>query len=366
MPLQEEIDLRAAQIFTDSYAMSIGEVMSLYEKHELDIHPEFQRFFRWTTEQKSRLVESILLGIPLPSVFVAQRADGVWEVIDGLQRLGTVFEFAGILRDPQGDLVAPLRMTPTKYLPSLGGKGWDVTPAGESLTPSQRLLFKRAKVDIKILKRQSDEISKYELFQRLNTGGTPLTDQEVRNCILVMENLEFFRWLRGLSEYEPFRNCLVLSDNAKEQQYDIELVVRFLTLRTISTKSLSGLGDLGLFLTDRIVELADSKDYDRSAEERAFKDTFSLLHAALSEDSFRRYDIKKKGFMGGFLVSGFEAVALGVGFHHGKSLPSEKIRRVAEKLWADAEFRKGAKSGMRAAERMRISIPFGRKAFAPK
>jgi len=183
-----------------------------------------------------------------------------------------------------------------------------------------------------------------------------------------MENPEFFRWLKGLSDYEPFRSCLVLSDNAKEQQYDIELVVRFLTLRTISEKALSGLGDLGLFLTDKIVELADLTDFDRPAEERAFKDTFNTLSEALTEDAFRRYDSKKDSFMGGFLVSGFEAVALGVGFHHGsgKKLSADKMRRVAESLWANADFRKGAKSGMRAAERMRITIPFGRRVFKPK
>ena len=57
--------------------MSIGEIISLYKENEMDIHPEFQRFFRWTIEQKSRLIESILLGIPIPSVFVAQREDGI-------------------------------------------------------------------------------------------------------------------------------------------------------------------------------------------------------------------------------------------------------------------------------------------------
>ena len=82
--------------------MSFGELMNLYQSDELDIHPEFQRFFRWKIEQKSRLIESILLGIPLPSIFVAQRRDGVWDVIDGLQRLSTVFQIAGIHADVAG------------------------------------------------------------------------------------------------------------------------------------------------------------------------------------------------------------------------------------------------------------------------
>lgn len=119
MTLQAEIDEARAEIRTDSYAVSIGEWISLYEKNELDIHPEFQRFFRWTPEQKSRLVESILLGIPVPQIFVAQRPDGVWDVVDGLQRLSTVYQLVGILRDVDGNALDPLVLTKTEYLPSL-------------------------------------------------------------------------------------------------------------------------------------------------------------------------------------------------------------------------------------------------------
>jgi hypothetical protein len=92
MSLQEEINARSKEIHTDGYPMSLGEIISLYRDGELDIHPEFQRFFRWTPQQKSMLIESILLGIPIPSIFVSQRDDGVWDVIDGVQRLSTIFD----------------------------------------------------------------------------------------------------------------------------------------------------------------------------------------------------------------------------------------------------------------------------------
>ncbi|MFV4889500.1 DUF262 domain-containing protein [Acinetobacter baumannii] len=71
--LQEQIENARMQVHTDSYPMSIGELVNLYDDGELDIHPEFQRLYRWSDEQKSKLIESILLGIPLPSIFVAQR-----------------------------------------------------------------------------------------------------------------------------------------------------------------------------------------------------------------------------------------------------------------------------------------------------
>lgn len=87
MPLIEEVNEKRREIRTDGYAMSISEWISLYENNEVDIHPEFQRFYRWGDAQKTNLIESILLGIPIPPVFVSQRADGVWDVVDGLQRL---------------------------------------------------------------------------------------------------------------------------------------------------------------------------------------------------------------------------------------------------------------------------------------
>ena len=92
MGLDQEIEAKRAEVRTDGYPMSIGELINLYRDGELDIHPEFQRFYRWSPEQKSRLIESIMLGIPIPSIFVSQREDGVWDVIDGLQRLSTIFE----------------------------------------------------------------------------------------------------------------------------------------------------------------------------------------------------------------------------------------------------------------------------------
>ena len=125
MSLKEEIDARRAEIRSDGYPMSIGELINLYRDDELDIHPEFQRFYRWSDEQKSRLIESILLGIPIPTIFVSQREDGVWDVIDGLQRLSTIFQMVGILRDEKGELVPPLVLKRTKYLPSLEGLKWE-------------------------------------------------------------------------------------------------------------------------------------------------------------------------------------------------------------------------------------------------
>ena len=102
MSLQKEIDRKKQNIQTGRYSLDIGAIISMYREGEIDLHPEFQRFFRWNRLQKSRFIESLLLGIPIPSIFVYQRDNGVWDVIDGVQRLSTIFEFVGILRDEKG------------------------------------------------------------------------------------------------------------------------------------------------------------------------------------------------------------------------------------------------------------------------
>ncbi len=79
--LEGELTLVRRSISTDSYPMSIGELTNLFREGELVIRPAFQRLFRWEDEQKSLLIESILLGIPIPSIFVSQDQDGKWELI---------------------------------------------------------------------------------------------------------------------------------------------------------------------------------------------------------------------------------------------------------------------------------------------
>jgi len=364
--LQEEIDKTRSEIRTDGYPVSIGEWISIYEKGELDIHPEFQRFFRWSMRQKSRLIESLLLGIPVPQIFVAQRSDGVWDVVDGLQRLSTIFQFVGILRDEEGTLMPPLTLESTTYLPSLGGRRWEDDPhPDESLTASQRLLIKRAKISVSIILKESDDSAKYELFQRLNTGGSMLSDQEVRNSILVMLNRKFYEWVRTLSKDVNFVACTGLSDRALEEQYDMELVLRFIVFRTMPEATLSKVGDLGEFLTEQSKLLARDKTFDYKTEQIAFCKTFAILNQQMSDDVFRRYDANRQRFVGGFSVSAFEAVAIGTGYNHKRAEDQAgKIPAKVKQLWSDVKFVNNSGSGIRASSRVPKVIPHGRSVFA--
>ena len=83
--------------------MSIGELISMYKEEEIIINPDFQRAFRWSITQQTRLIESILIGVPIPSIFVFQNEDGKWEVVDGVQRLSSIFQFVGVLKGKDKD-----------------------------------------------------------------------------------------------------------------------------------------------------------------------------------------------------------------------------------------------------------------------
>lgn len=364
MSLLDEVNEKRKEIRTDGYAMSISEWASLYESKEIDIHPEFQRFYRWGDIQKTNLIESILLGIPIPPVFVSQRKDGIWDVVDGLQRLSTIYQFIGVLKDENQNNIDPLVLTGTKYLPSLEGKKWN-NPEDEENSFSQelRLIVKRSKINVSIILKESDETAKYDLFQRLNTGGSDLSPQEVRNCILVMLNKDFYTWLQSLASYEPFQECISLSDRPLKESYDLELALRFIIFTLIEEQELNQLGDVGIFITEKMRAIAVDDAFDKAMWEKLFKQTFDLLQKELSEESFKRYSVPKQKFTGGFLLSQFEVVAYGVGYNLANTNDISNITETAASIWSDERYTNWSGSGITATRRLPRILPFGREVF---
>ncbi|MFE4623229.1 DUF262 domain-containing protein [Streptomyces mirabilis] len=366
MTLESEIEQYRRRIATDSYPMSIGELANLYRDGEIDIHPEFQRIFRWRIEQSSRLVESILLGIPLPSMFVAQNEKGIWDVVDGVQRMSTIFQFMGILKGENGELHPPLVCTKPPFLSQLEGCSYEKHEGAErSLTPAQRIDFKRARVDVKIIKRESDNRTKYDLFQRLNSFGSMATPQELRNCLLVSLSDKHYKWLADISEDQAFVEVVDLPERLVNERYHMELALRFVLLRRLPQKDLSTVGNIGDFLTSEIVSFVEYDDERLNEESQVFRATFQALREAGGPDVLRRFNSARSKSEGPFSLTAFEAIALGLGFHLPGGMPlSEEIREKREILWSDARFSAGHATGIRADQRMKITIPFGRKLFS--
>ena len=366
MSLQKEIDEMAKVIRADKYPMSIGEMVSIYKEGDIDVHPEFQRIFRWDIAQKSNLIESILLGIPIPEIFVSQNELGVWDVIDGQQRLSTIFEFIGILKNESKEVMPVSKLTKTKFLPSLEGKLWEGENDGDSLTEAQRRFIKRAKLDITIIDKSSDQDVKYELFQRLNTGGSRLSPQEVRNCLLVMINEKLYATFRDLKDNENFSNCIPLGDNSIDQQSDMELIVRYFIARNSDIKAIKSEGNIHEYLTDQIVKIAKDVDCDLEEDKNDFIRTFIYLNSLLGEDSFKRYNESKKKFEGPVLVSAFEVIVLGLSRNLDKwtSKRKEQVIELIKSIYTHSVYVDNIKRGVRPTSRFRNLLLLSLELFA--
>ena len=318
--LQEQIDTMSKAIKTDSYPMSIGELAALYKEGDLNISPAYQRMFRWDIEQQSALIESIILQIPIPPIYVFQSEDGKWNLIDGQQRLSTIFKFMGILKRDMQDieggetnknLYEREPLTRTKFLPALEGKYWEDDDPEKSLTDVQRRYIKRSKILIIIIDKSSDNFAQYEMFQRLNTGGSHLSPQEIRNCLLVVKNEDVYKWFKMLSENEDFRNAVPISEKDADEQGYIELVVKYFVLR-YSEFEVRDSENYNNFITDEILSLIDDEKIEREKDEDIFKRTFKLIFNIMGENAFKRYNPEKDTHYGPVLVGAYEAIVPGV------------------------------------------------------
>lgn len=242
--LLKQVIISRQEYITDGYSMSIGELISNYKEGEIDINPDFQRKFRWTDNQRSRLIESILIGVPLPSIFVYQNEKGIWEVVDGVQRISTILEFVGELKDENNQKLDPSVLTKTKMLPSLEGMTWQDIPK----EPLQ-IDFRRTKIEIKIIKSTSHPNAKFEVFQRLNYSSV-LSGQEFRNAVLIMLDKNVYNWLKDLAESKDYLDCLDLTERWKDEQYHYELVLRLFIFSIYVNKPIYKVDD---FINDNFI-----------------------------------------------------------------------------------------------------------------
>ncbi len=364
LSLEAQIEDARRTISSDGYPMSIGELTNLFRDGELNVRPEFQRFFRWTQTQKSRLVESLLLGIPLPSIFVAQAKDGVWELVDGLQRISTILELQGLLPDREGKMLPPLTLIGTKYLPALEGRVWEGSDESKSLSNAQRLDIKRTKIDVKIIKRESSPRAKYDLFQRLNSFGTIATAQEMRNPLILSASPPFFAELEEMSRYEPFISSCPISDRLEIQKYDLELLLRWLLLHDRPEDKLTqqALRDFPSVLDDEAIELAEGYPASVSSKFEVFKATFDLVQGSGGENVFRRWDAEKGEFRGPFLTSAFEVFGCGIGYHlaAGTAFRTD-IEEAVKEFWQLPQMKSGYATGRSTEARLADFIPLGRQ-----
>jgi hypothetical protein len=357
--LDTEIASGRNEIRTDKLDISYGELGNLYENDELIIKPEYQRLFRWNPTQKTRFIESILLGFPTPAIFVAEDAQGVWELVDGLQRVSTVLEFMGVLKDSKGKRLPASKLVKADRKPRL--------PSLErilfkDLSLKARLSIKRAGCRVEVIKTGSEPNMKYEVFERLNTGGSGLMPQEVRNCIFRATNPDFMDWVERLASYSPFKENLCLSEFQLKTMFDRGLILRFFTIKN-AYKEFEH--DVEPFITDFVREILEGgRDFDMSREEKVFKETFKLVGNALGEDSWRHFrDGKHKGPLSVYV---FEAVAIGIAVNIDsiRELESDELRDLIIEFKKAPEFVSNTGPGANIKSKMHGRIKFAHSFFA--
>ena len=272
----EELELedgQVAKIYTEKGDPEIEGLFGKWKKQKLDIQPEFQRHFVWDKAKSSRLIESALLGIPLPVVYLSEEPDGKIYVIDGQQRLTSFFAYIdGVF--PDG---SDFKLSGLKVLKDLNRKKFsdldEYTQDAVRGTIIRTITFKK----------ESDPNLKFEIFERLNTGSVPLNTQELRNCIY---RGKFNRLIKEMASNKEYLELLNISGPDKRMK-DIELTLRFCAFyhnTHINYKS-----PIKNFLNLEMIRFNDISAKDADELRTSFKNAVSIAKSVFGDHAFKRY-----------------------------------------------------------------------------
>ena len=388
MTLELEIDKAARQVSTDAFSLTIGELVNMYRDVDIKINPDFQRLFRWDIERKSRLIESILVRIPLPSIFVFELPSSKWEVIDGLQRLSTILEFLGELKDPDtGIRVTAPALVGTQYLPSLRGALWsdelriartELDKQKVSTNPNDTIdntelyyvidadiqrSIKRTKNGVQLLEKKSDPKSKFDLFQRLNGGGLAANDQEIRNCAIVMVNSQFFQRLKDYAETELFSKLIPLGAKSIAKSNHLDNLSKILAFSFIDYKVGT---DIEEFVTNALVELASRSTSEADYVFARLKDGVNLLVHACGLNALRPY--RDGEFVGRIGRTSVEIILVGLlkclDNVRSKPDPTAFVRGQVIKFWQSNDSKRFSAAGIAGTDRVQFTVPHGITLFS--
>lgn len=254
---------------------SLRNILDLIDDGDLELAPDFQRNRVWKERQKSRLIESILLQIPLPAFYFAEDSDGMMRVVDGLQRLSTVHSY---VRDPQSFPLADL-----EYLDSARGQRFGELPAA-----LQRRI-NNAQIVVHVIDPTTPTGVKYDIFKRINTGGSPLNAQEIRHCMSKDRSREF---LKRCTQSDEFYQATGGSLWNHIRMDDREVVLRFCAFWLSGLRGYEASGSMDSFLEGATSKLDDPQNVSDSELERlhvAFCSSMAKCHALFGEHAFRKW-----------------------------------------------------------------------------
>lgn len=261
-------------IDVDISTVNLGSLLEQLEYEEIDLKPEFQRSSDvWSPKQKSRLIESALLGLPLPSFYFSEDPNsGKLVIVDGLQRLCAFKDFW---------ISKKLVLQGLQFLKYLEGKNRD------DLDRNEVRRIKGLKVSINILRKSTPIDVKYVIFQRVNSAGVPLKPQEMRNALYQGPATKL---LRDLVQLSSFKNA---TDNkvSSLRMDDCDLVNRFLAFYIGDNY----MGNLATHMCDALYKVNHMSDDEISDIYNAFDSSMNLCYAVFENKAFKRPNPNKKG-----------------------------------------------------------------------
>lgn len=270
-----DIDVSPAQrkIYTEQGDPEIESLHGKFKRGKLLVQPEYQRQYVWDIKKASRLIESCLLDIPLPVIYLSEEKDGRENVIDGQQRLTSLFSFIDGLM-PDGSV---FKLTGVRVFPELNKKTF------RDLDESHQDKIRYYKIRTITFKKESQSDLKFEIFERLNTGSVSLNDQELRNCIF---RGPYNDLLRELSEDPDFRYLLSL-DKPEKRMRDVELVLRFAAFH--NQTFLKYKAPIKKFLNDEMDSNRNISPQRLQEIKSAFKNAVSIIRSLLDKNAFKRF-----------------------------------------------------------------------------
>lgn len=274
----EEIPKEERKLITQAYDKSVSDLYSMMQDEDIILNPDYQREYVWDNKKASLLIESILLNVPIPVVYMSEEDDGRWSVIDGLQRLNTLrrffdneFKLSGL------EVLTELQRT-----------------AYKDLNPKAKRVIKNGIIRIILVFKESNPEIKYDIFMRLNTGSLKLSEQELRNCLYrgVLNDA-----IKELRENKKFLKVLGLS-KPHARMNDAELILRYLAISENIDRSTWNLKDYPGKMKTFLNEFLNSYktitvDYAKQLEDK-FNLTLDKVYAIFGDKAFRRIDVEGK------------------------------------------------------------------------
>lgn len=274
--LQDQLDSQRRKVDVDFFDITIRELERMTLDGEIIRAPTYQRKFRWNAADESKFIESIFLGFPVPSIFVAANPDSVWELVDGLQRISTLLHFLNDSSEVLKEIrrPEPLRLEKLEKLSEFNGFAFAELPK-----PIQLHFLKRA-IRVTALSDKSDPEVRFDAFERLNNGGIYLTSQEVRACVFRGKFMDF---VKERAEADAFKQLLKLQRGKRDDGTIEEQVVKFFAYLNFRNNFRN---NLKKFLNEYAVQA--NRDFDAEENRGLFDDVVDKMYKLLEGRPFLR------------------------------------------------------------------------------